>query len=220
MKYLAMASTAFVAMKDTGQLEAVWRLVVEHGTATPSAETDHSQAMEDTATMPPGGNTLKDAEGDGNIDDDYHDHPLDISGLGKSKCLVLRVLNKLSRYYNAGSTITTALLRMFRRTQAEIQIRTAEIRDEPADSAIDSYAELASSVGVHEDGFDPLLRRLAVPLLHAASQQRLSSKWKNRVTKSKVYVHVELQLAIYYLANDERHPLWNYGDLKKDMLGL
>ena len=42
MKRVAITSVGIVIKCDVDQLEDVWRLVVEPGTATPSAETDHS----------------------------------------------------------------------------------------------------------------------------------------------------------------------------------
>ncbi|KAF8243723.1 hypothetical protein K440DRAFT_663946 [Wilcoxina mikolae CBS 423.85] len=200
---IVIRSVTILYRDDLQELEDAWRLVIKDWpagptSASPAGDIDDSQ------------NTN---EGEEDRDDD-DDDVMTLDGerpTPRSKCLIIRVLIKLARYCNAGTSIVRGLLRLSRNVKASLSIRILGVESESNSQT----AASALSDGVVKDGGDGFLRKLHVSLLHEQSKQSLNGRWDKLALTSLLYVHAELKLAIFYLAHPERLPLYGILGISK-----
>jgi len=200
---IVMRSVKILKSDYLQELEDAWRLVIKDwpaGTtsASPAGDIDDSQ---------------KTNEREEDRDDDDDDvMTLDSERTApQSKCLIIRVLIKLARYCNAGTSIVRGLLRLSRNLKASLSIRILGVESESNSQT----AASALSIGVVKDGGDGFLRKLRVSLVHEQSKQSLNRRWDKLASSSLLYVHAELKLAIFYLAHPERLPLYGILGISK-----
>lgn len=118
-----------------------------------------------------------------------------------ANCIVLRLLAKLARYFNAGFSLVIGVLRQLARVPHTTVEKTVQ----------ESYCSIgqtqAASLRMLDDDGEDLRKKLDVPLLDEHSRQNLFANWKKAKNTGRLYVHAEVKLAMFYLANPNRHPL-------------
>jgi hypothetical protein len=200
---IVVRSVSILYRDDLQELEDAWRLVIKDWPAGPTSASPAGNIDDFQNTN----------EGEEDRDDD-DDDVITLDGertTPRSKCLIIRVLIKLARYFNAGISIVRGLLRLSRNVNASLSIRILGVESESNRQT----AVSALSVGVVKDGGNGFLRKLHVSLLHEQSKQSLNGRWDKLASTSLLYVHAELKLAIFYLAHPERLPLYGILGISK-----
>lgn len=187
---LIFTSHQFLLRKDLDELDAAWNASICN------------------EAVSPGG--LTDGRDDSDSDDDDVLAATSAKISDTLKCPILRFASKFGRYYRAGGWITKGVVQLWKgRQDVNITVKAVEgCRPESV---------TPTSIGIQINGGWGHLESLGVRELGQESRRRLNASWVlcARSESRRMYIHAEIKLALFYMANPHLAPLYSMVGLTK-----
>jgi hypothetical protein len=131
----------------------------------------------------------------------------------KPSCLVVRCLKKFARYYNASITLLYLTFRLSKKVNSGKKVDTISISVSIESVSLIRWRTLVdknnlTEVYTEEHALEEYAQELGISgIVNSASKEHFNEKFcKSR--KTPLYVHAEVQLAIYYCLNPHVIPIY------------